>query len=106
MTLTHERTADFFDGSRRERRQIITPEGVPVTVELADYGERLVALVIDLFIWLLLTLAIYVPIVWARASAWLACAWSIAPAGRCRRPPSSPATSRARSRCSFRWVCS
>ena len=65
MTLTHERTADFFDGSRRERRQIITPEGVPVTVELADYGERLVALVIDLFIWLLLTLAIYIPIVWA-----------------------------------------
>jgi uncharacterized RDD family membrane protein YckC len=65
MTLTHERTADFFEGSRRERRQIITPEGVPVTVELADYGERLVALVIDLFIWLLATLAIYVPIVLA-----------------------------------------
>lgn len=65
MTLTHERTADFFDGSRRARRQIITPEGVPVTVELADYGERLVALVIDLFIWLLLTIAIYVPIVLA-----------------------------------------
>jgi uncharacterized RDD family membrane protein YckC len=62
MTLTHERTTEFFEGARRERRQIITPEGVPVTVDLADYGERLVAFVIDLFIWMLLTLAIYVPI--------------------------------------------
>jgi uncharacterized RDD family membrane protein YckC len=65
MTLTHERTTEFFEGARRERRQIITPEGVPVTVDLADYGERLVAFVLDLFIWMLLTLAIYVPILGA-----------------------------------------
>jgi uncharacterized RDD family membrane protein YckC len=63
MTSTHERTSQFLEGSRREQRQIITPEGVPVTVELADYGERLVALAIDLVIWLLLTLAIFIPIV-------------------------------------------
>jgi uncharacterized RDD family membrane protein YckC len=65
MTLTHERTTEFFEGARRERRQIITPEGVPVTVDLADYGERLVAFVLDLFIWMLLTLAIYVPVLGA-----------------------------------------
>jgi uncharacterized RDD family membrane protein YckC len=65
MTLIHERTSEFLEGSRRERRQIVTPEGVPVTVELADYGERLVALAIDLFLWLLATLAIFIPIVWA-----------------------------------------
>jgi uncharacterized RDD family membrane protein YckC len=64
MTLTHERTTEFLEGARRERRQIITPEGVPVAVHLADHGERLVAFVLDLFIWLLLTLAIYVPIFW------------------------------------------
>src|SRR5262249_58168452 len=52
-----------------ERRHIGTPEGVPVTVELADHGERLVAFVLDLFIWLLLTLAIYVPIIWAIGSS-------------------------------------
>ena len=69
MTLTHERasaherTSEFLEGGRRERRQIVTPEGVPVTVELADYGERVVALVIDLFIWLVLTLAIYIPLI-------------------------------------------
>jgi uncharacterized RDD family membrane protein YckC len=65
MTLAHERASDFLEGTRRARRQIITPEGVPLAVDLADYGERLVAFVIDLFIWFLLTLAVYVPIIWA-----------------------------------------
>jgi uncharacterized RDD family membrane protein YckC len=65
MTSTSERTSQFLEGVRREQRQIITPEGVPVTVELADYGERLIALTIDLFFWLLLTLAIFIPIVLA-----------------------------------------
>src|SRR5262245_64104671 len=60
MTLAHERTTQFLEGARRERRQIITPEGVPVTVELADYGERLVAFTLDLFIWLMLVLAILI----------------------------------------------
>jgi len=65
MTLAHERTSDFLEGGRRQRRQIVTPEGVPLTVELADYGERLVAFVIDLVIWLLLILAIFIPLVFA-----------------------------------------
>jgi len=62
-----DRTAQFLEGVRRERRQIITPEGVPVTVDLADYGERLVAFMLDLVIWFLLTLAIYIPIIAAIA---------------------------------------
>jgi uncharacterized RDD family membrane protein YckC len=65
MTLAHERTSDFLEGARRARRQIITPEGVPLAVDLADYGERLVAFFIDLFIWVLLTLLVYLPIIFA-----------------------------------------
>jgi uncharacterized RDD family membrane protein YckC len=38
---------------------------VSLSVDLADYGERLIAFVIDLVIWFLLTLAIYIPIIWA-----------------------------------------
>ena len=68
MTLAHERTTQFLEGARRERRQIVTPEGVPVTVELADYGERLVAFVLDLFIWLVLWLALFVSIILAIGS--------------------------------------
>jgi uncharacterized RDD family membrane protein YckC len=69
MTASHERTTQFFEGTLRTRRQIVTPEGVPVTVEIADYGERLVAFVIDLCIWLMATIAIYVPIVWSIGAA-------------------------------------
>ena len=58
----HERTSQFFERGRRRKREIITPEGVPVRVEIADYGERLVAFAIDFAIWTLLTLAIYIPI--------------------------------------------
>jgi uncharacterized RDD family membrane protein YckC len=65
MTLAHERTSEFFEGGKRQRRQIVTPEGVPLTIELAENGDRLVAFVIDLFVWLLLTLAIFIPIIWA-----------------------------------------
>jgi uncharacterized RDD family membrane protein YckC len=60
--LAHERTTQFLEGSKKLRRQIITPEGVPVPIEIANYGARLTAFVIDLTIWFLLTLAIYVPI--------------------------------------------
>jgi uncharacterized RDD family membrane protein YckC len=58
----HERTSQFFEGARRQKREIVTPEGVPVTVEIADYGERLIAFMIDFLIWTLVTLAIYIPI--------------------------------------------
>jgi uncharacterized RDD family membrane protein YckC len=34
----------------RVRREVITPEGVPLTVELATYSERAIALLIDLVI--------------------------------------------------------
>ena len=54
--------AQVFEESRRQKREIVTPEGVPITVEIADYGERLTAFVIDFAIWTLLTFAIYLPI--------------------------------------------
>src|SRR5262249_10340767 len=62
MTLAHERTSQFFEGMRQERRQILTPEGVPIPVELGDHGERLPACVLHLLICILLTLAIYIPV--------------------------------------------
>lgn len=57
-----ERASRFFGDLRRQKREIVTPEGVPVTVEIADYGERLTAFAIDFAIWMLLTLAIYIPL--------------------------------------------
>jgi uncharacterized RDD family membrane protein YckC len=63
MTLVHERTSQFFEGVRRTRREIITPEGVSIPVELADYGERLSAFLIDWVIWVVATIFIYLPII-------------------------------------------
>jgi uncharacterized RDD family membrane protein YckC len=34
----------------RKRREIVTPEGVPLTVELAEFSERAIALILDLLI--------------------------------------------------------
>ena len=48
----------FLRRNRRAERQIITPEGVPLTVELADYGERTSAFLIDLTIWLIASIAV------------------------------------------------
>jgi len=62
MTLAHERATEFLEGSRRQQRMIVTPEGVPVTVELADHGERLTAFTIDVCIWFLLTVLVYLPL--------------------------------------------
>jgi uncharacterized RDD family membrane protein YckC len=62
MTLVHERTTQFFEGVRRRRREIVTPEGVPIPVEIADPGERLSAFFIDWVIWTLASIAIYLPI--------------------------------------------
>jgi len=63
VTLVHERTSQFFEGVRRRRREITTPEGVTIPVELADYGERLSAFFIDWVIWTVATIAIYLPII-------------------------------------------
>jgi uncharacterized RDD family membrane protein YckC len=63
MTLVHERTSQFLEGVRRRQREIITPEGVSIPVELADYGERLGAFLIDWVIWTVATIFIYLPII-------------------------------------------
>jgi len=58
MIAPHEQTSQFLEGIRHARRELITPEGVPLPVEIAHYGERAAAFVIDLFIWLCASLAI------------------------------------------------
>jgi uncharacterized RDD family membrane protein YckC len=53
MNPVHERTARFLNPVGRKKREIVTPEGVPLQVELADFGERLGAFLLDfLFIYL------------------------------------------------------
>jgi uncharacterized RDD family membrane protein YckC len=48
----------FLRRNLRAERQIVTPEGVPLTVELADHGERATAFLIDLVIWFIASVAL------------------------------------------------
>ena len=63
MTLVHERTTQFLEGMRRTRREIVTPEGVVIPVVLAEYGERVIAFLIDWVIQTVAGIAVFVPIV-------------------------------------------
>ncbi|HVJ51695.1 MAG TPA: RDD family protein [Aliidongia sp.] len=48
--------SEFLEGKRSGLRQITSPEGVVLPVELASYGERAAAYLIDMAIWLGITL--------------------------------------------------
>jgi len=52
---TDDKVAQFLEGVPRNRRDILTPEGVMLPIDLADHGERAVALVIDLVIFACVT---------------------------------------------------
>jgi uncharacterized RDD family membrane protein YckC len=62
MSTVDDKVARFLEGVSRNRRQILTPEGVLLPVDLADHGERAVSLIIDLFIWMCVTAVLYVAI--------------------------------------------
>ncbi len=59
MSAGHEQASTFLEGPGRRRRDLITPEGVPLPVEIADLGERATAFVLDLFIWFCLTVLVF-----------------------------------------------
>jgi uncharacterized RDD family membrane protein YckC len=65
MSTGYERASEFLEGARPNRRDIVTPEGVPLPVEVANYGERATAFAIDLFIWLCVTVLLYLLLIGA-----------------------------------------
>ena len=59
MTAAHELASTFLEGGGRNRRELMTPEGVPLSVDVADYGDRVVAFVIDFVLCITATILIY-----------------------------------------------
>jgi len=49
MARRLDRINAFLDGAKRARREIETPEGVTLEIEIANIGERALALSLDLF---------------------------------------------------------
>lgn len=52
MNAVQDRVAQFLEGTRRDRRDLVTPEGVKLPIEIATFAERATAFVLDLFLWL------------------------------------------------------
>jgi uncharacterized RDD family membrane protein YckC len=55
-----DRVSELLEGRQRKTREIITPEGVAIHVDIADRGERLGAFLIDIAIWLGATTVIWI----------------------------------------------
>ncbi|HZB94288.1 MAG TPA: RDD family protein [Stellaceae bacterium] len=51
MSEAEDRVGQFLEGGRRNRRDILTPEGVSLPVDIAPVGERVAAFALDLVFW-------------------------------------------------------
>jgi uncharacterized RDD family membrane protein YckC len=58
--VSGDRVSELLEGRQRKTRQIITPEGVAINVDIADRGERLGAFLIDIVIWFGATILIWI----------------------------------------------
>lgn len=64
MIAAKDRVGELLEGARRRlRRDLITPEGVPLEISIAGHGERLAALLMDLAIIFGLILVIYIVLI-------------------------------------------
>lgn len=48
MAVINDRVGELVDGIKRKRKIIVSPEGVPLDIQIASRGERLTALILDL----------------------------------------------------------
>lgn len=59
MAQRLDRINTFLEGVTRNRREILTPEGLTLEVDVANNGERLTAFLIDFLFWGLATLLLF-----------------------------------------------
>jgi uncharacterized RDD family membrane protein YckC len=60
MAQRLDRINRFLDGVARNRREIVSPEGVVLEVDVANNGDRLTAFLIDFLFWMLATALLFV----------------------------------------------
>ena len=52
MAIANDRVGELLEGTKRNRRTLVSPEGVPLDIRVAGHGERLAAFFIDIGIML------------------------------------------------------
>ena len=60
MALRPDRIAELLEGRKRIRKEIVSPEGVVLDVEIADNWTRFGAFTLDFLFWMLATLGVYI----------------------------------------------
>jgi len=63
LAATPDRVTALLEPRSRRTRDIVTPEGVVMQVEVADPGQRVAALIIDMVIWFAATIVIVIGLV-------------------------------------------
>ncbi len=77
MTVRTDRVGELIEGVKR-RRVIVSPEGLPLDIQVAGHGERLAALLLDLGFMFVVVGALYallVPVFFARVNVPIA--WTL-----------------------------
>ena len=59
MASRLDRVNKFLEGVKRNKREITTPEGVNLEVDIANHGERLTAFALDFLFWMLATILLF-----------------------------------------------
>jgi uncharacterized RDD family membrane protein YckC len=59
MAQRLDRINRFLDGVKLNRREIVSPEGIVLEVDVANNGERLTAFVIDFLLWMVATVLLF-----------------------------------------------
>jgi uncharacterized RDD family membrane protein YckC len=70
VSTTIEAATRLLRGRTRATREIVTPEGVTLTVELADFGERATAFMLDLFFWFCGSLLVFLTFLLLMLRGW------------------------------------
>jgi uncharacterized RDD family membrane protein YckC len=69
MTSATERASLLLEGAVRRKESIVSPEGVPMSVEVASYGDRLAAFILDSLFWTVAAAVLFLAILMSSGMA-------------------------------------
>ena len=69
MTSATERASLLLEGAVRRKESIVSPEGVPMSVEVASYGDRLAAFILDSLFWTVAAVVLFLAILMSSGMA-------------------------------------
>ena len=72
MTSATERASLLLEGAVRRKESIVSPEGVPMSVEVASYGDRLAAFILDSLFWTAATVLLFLAVLISGGMTWAA----------------------------------